>query len=86
MSLNTGRFGHNQTLSKIFPEAEFHSFTHPSNTRGMGIIFCAIQWCRRTHCVRSGKYIIFRVATNLTFSNSAEAEFGQISELKFVRS
>ena len=27
-----------------------------------------------------------RVAPNLTFSNSAEAEFGQISELKFGRS
>ena len=27
-----------------------------------------------------------RVASNLTFSNSAEAEFGRISELKFGRS
>ena len=29
---------------------------------------------------------ITRVAPNLTFSNSAEAEFGRISELKFGRS
>jgi len=28
----------------------------------------------------------FRVAPNLTFSNSAKAEFGRISELKFGRS
>jgi len=32
------------------------------------------------------KYFKHRVAPNLTFSNSAEAEFGQISELKFGRS
>ena len=30
--------------------------------------------------------ILLRVAPNLTFSNSAEAEFGRISELKFGRS
>ena len=44
--------------------------------------------------VFEGKYVlhvfsfcvIFRVAPNLTFSNSAEAEFGRISELKFGRS
>ena len=30
--------------------------------------------------------VISRVAPNLTFSNSAEAEFGRISELKFGRS
>ena len=29
---------------------------------------------------------VSRVAPNLTFSNSAEAEFGRISELKFGRS
>ena len=31
-------------------------------------------------------FIFIRVAPNLTFSNSAEAEFGRISELKFGRS
>ena len=31
-------------------------------------------------------YVLIRVALNLTFSNSAEAEFGRISELKFGQS
>jgi len=35
---------------------------------------------------RRRRHVIIRVAPNLTFSNSAEAEFGRISELKFGRS
>jgi len=34
----------------------------------------------------SNIHISTRVAPNLTFSNSADAEFGRISELKFARS
>jgi len=37
-------------------------------------------------CGETASTITNRVAPNLTFSNSAEAEFGRISELKFGRS
>ena len=69
-----------------------HSYGRLLNAMACGILHknfgnsveCIWWFC--TQFLTLKRTVMFRVAPNLTFSNSAEAEFGRISELKFGRS
>ena len=63
-----------------------HQLMHVCISKRESIADATVSARQSCHLANTFEVDAIRVAPNLTFSNSAEAEFGRISELKFGRS